>query len=119
MTKYCHARDDAVLLASAPGYPLLGIFGWDAVGILDVVKMRHIDFFNGFGVAQNIGHGAVALTFGFKNTGGGLGPPWIEARLTCLSGPRAGSYASRRVSEGADKKGVHVASCGDYEIIHP
>jgi hypothetical protein len=104
-TKYCQARDDAVLLANAPGYPLLGIFGWDAVGILDASKMRNIAFFNGFGVAQDVDVGVVGCSFGFKNTGGGIGEPWIEARMTCLNGPRAGSYAERRLATGAGISG--------------
>lgn len=99
-SKYCQARDDAVLLATAPGYPLQGIFGWDVVGILDAKKMRHIDFFNGFGVMQNIGPGVVGCTFGFENNGGGVGPPWIETRMRCLTGPRTGIYATQRVSTG-------------------
>ncbi len=97
---YCHARDDAVLLATAPGYPLLGIFGWDPVGILDASKQRNIDFFNGFGVAQSVGVGVVAISCEFENVGGGIGPAWIECRLSCLTGPRAGSYAFQRMATG-------------------
>lgn len=104
-SKYCQARDDAVLYATAPGYPLQGIFGWDTVGILNPVKQRNIDFFNGFGVEQSVGPGVVGCTFGAVNIGGGIGPPWLEARMTCLTGPRAGSYASRRVSDDPNFKG--------------
>ncbi len=133
-TKYCQARDDAVLLASAPGYPLLGIFGWDAVGILDVKKMRNIDFFNGFGVSQNVGPGVVGLTFSFEKHGEGPGGAWIESRMTCLNGPRAGSYASRRVGTDADESGTvgvtydmsageiwigEIRVNGGYQIINP
>lgn len=99
-TQYCAARDDAVLYATAPGYPLLGIFGWDAVGLLNPVKQRNIDFFNGFGVAQSVGPGVVGLTFEYLNIGGGLGPPWIECRMNCLTGPRTGTYAMQRVATG-------------------
>jgi hypothetical protein len=86
-TKYCHARDDAVLTASNPGYPLLGIFGWDAVGTLDAEKQRKVLFFNGFGAALEFGPGAALLTFSFANTDGQPGA-WIECRLRCLNGPR-------------------------------
>ena len=133
-TKYCQARDDAVLVASAPGYPLLGIFGWDAVGTLDVVKMRNIDFFNGFGVSQNVGPGVVSMSFSYENHGGAPGGPWIEARMTCLNGPRAGSYAFRRISSEAGGSGTEgvtydmsageiwigeIRVNGGYQIINP
>lgn len=105
-TRYCHARDDAVLLASAPGYELLGIFGWDPMGILDPVKMRNITFFNGYGVAQEISHGMVGMAFGFKEEGSTVPDPWIESRLTCLTGPRAGSYQERRLASGTGASGT-------------
>ncbi len=68
--------------------------------MLNVDKQRHIDFFNGFGVEQSVGPGVVGLAFSYLNTGGGLGTPWIECRLSCLTGPRAGTYAERRIDEG-------------------
>ncbi len=105
MSKYCQARDDAVLLASAPGYPLLGIFGWDAVGVLNADKLRNIEFFNGFGVEQNVGVGVVGLAFSFQNFGGGAGTPTIECRLNCTTGPRAGIYAQRLVGSGDNAAG--------------
>lgn len=88
-SSYCHARDDAVLLATAPGYPLLGIFGWDAMGILNAVKMRHIAFFNGFGAAADFGPGTVLATCHGENLDGFPGA-YIEIRVRCLTGPRAG-----------------------------
>lgn len=133
-SKYCQARDDAVLYASAPGYPLIGIFGWDAVGILDATKMRNIAFFDGFGVMQDIGPGMVSLVFSWKNTGGGPGGPSIECRLTCLNGPRQGSYAHQMISNVADASGANGCSYdmsageiwigeirvnGGYQIIDP
>lgn len=104
-SQYCRARDDAVLQATAPGYPLLGIFGWDAIGVLTPTKMRNVDFFNGFGVSQSVGSGVVSCSFDFENTGGGVGTPWIECRMSCLTGPRAGVYRERRLSEGAGLSG--------------
>jgi len=88
-TKYCHARDDAVLLADAPGYPLQGIFGWDAMGILDAVKMRKVQFFNGFGASLEFGPGQAAASCQGIAAGGDP-DPWIEMRLRCLTGPRTG-----------------------------
>lgn len=133
-TKYCHARDDASLYASAPGYPLLGIFGWDAVGILTAEKMRNIDFFNGFGVAQSVNRGVFSLIFSYKCTETIIPDPWIRARVTCLTGPRAGSYAERLVGEGfpdEDDTGItydmapgevwigEIRVNGSYNIIAP
>lgn len=133
-TKYCQARDDASFLATAPGYPLLGIFGWDAVGILDVSKSRNIDFFNGFGVSQSVSHGMVGLSFSYQNTGGGAGDPWIECRMTCLTGPRAGSYHEQRVATGVGVAGSggctydmgvgevwigEIRVNGSFQIINP
>lgn len=103
-TRYCHARDDAVLLAGAPGYPLLGIFGWDAVGILDPIKERNITFFNGFGVSQNVGPGQVGIYFtATHDAGDGTPGPWIQSRMRCLTGPRAGVY--RESEQFAPKSG--------------
>ncbi len=104
-TKYCQARDDAVLLATAPGYPLIGIFGWDTVGVLNAVKERNIGTFTGFGVGQNIGPGVVGCSFSFKNLDTGPGDYWIEARMLCENSPRAGVYASRRVGSGQGQSG--------------
>jgi hypothetical protein len=102
-TSYCHARDDGVLLARAPGYPLLGIFGWDAMGILDAIKMRNIDFFNGYGVASGVGPGQVLATASLQCVLEGEGGGWAMMRVRCLTGPRAGLTMEVRedVAEGA------------------
>lgn len=105
-TKYCAARDDAVLQASAPGYPLQGIFGWDVVGILDVVKMRNITFFNGFGVMQEVGPGVVTCTFGYVCLSTDDPNSWIETRMRCLNGPREGTYSERRIDQGEHAQGT-------------
>ncbi len=112
-TKYCHARDDAVLLASAPGYPLLGIFGWDAVGILDAQKMRKVRFFNGFGASLEFGPGQAAISAVGRHTGGDP-DPWIEIRIRCLTGPRAGYTTGER----ADVVGMGSAQVGAQCVIN-
>lgn len=85
-SKYCQARDDAVILADAPGYPSSALFGWDAMGILDVVKQRHVQFFNGFGAALDFGPGMALATAGI--TSGTSHPFHVDMRLRCLTGPR-------------------------------
>jgi hypothetical protein len=85
-SKYCHARDDAVLLASAPGYPSSALFGWDAMGILDIVKQRKVQFWNGFGAALDVGPGWAIATAGIES--GTSNPFHVDFRLRCLTGPR-------------------------------
>lgn len=89
-TKYCHARDDAVLRATSDGYPLLGIFGWDPMGPLDVVKMRHIIGFNGYAVTVPFGPGQMAAICQAQPVVGHVPDPWINIRLRCLLGTRQG-----------------------------
>jgi hypothetical protein len=89
-TSYCHARDDGVLLATAPGYPQSGIFGWDAMGILDAVKIRNIDFWNGYGVSSSVGPGQVLATASMQCIIEGAGGGYAMLRVRCLTGPRAG-----------------------------
>ena len=117
-TEYCHARDDAVLLAGAAGYPLLGIFGWDPVGILDPLKQRNVAVFTGFSVSQDVGPGVVGCSFQYENIGGGIGTPWIETRMVCGNSPRAGVYAERRVGEGIGATGsagcTYDMNSGEY-----
>ncbi len=95
-SKYCQARDDAVLLAEGGSYPLQGIFGWDEVGAMSPTKMRNIAFFDGFGVMQTVASGVVSVYFTATNVGGGIGPAWIEFRMVCGNGPRAGPSPAQR-----------------------
>jgi len=89
-TRYCAASRDAVLYAKAPGYPLLGIFGWDTVGILDVVKERHILFFNGFGVVVGHDNATISLFATMEPSVPPGTPSYFEIRLRCTNGPNAG-----------------------------
>lgn len=89
-TQYCHARDDAVLTATAADYPQSGIFGWDPMGILTAVKMRNLTFWNGYGVATNVGPGQILALAGLECIPSGTPNPWAELRVRCVSGPRTG-----------------------------
>lgn len=115
-TSYCHARDDGVLLARAPGYPLLGIFGWDAMGILDAVKIRNIDFWNGYGVSCGVGPGQVLATAGLECVAEGTGGGWAEMRVRCLTGPRAGLDMTVRADIAAGET-VAMAAQGPTGIF--
>lgn len=112
-SKYCQARDDAVLLASAPGYPLLAIFGWDAMGILDAVKQRKVQFFNGFGAALDFGPVQILASFTATN-GSGTNPNTVSYRLRCLTGPRAGLINENAVTlPGGGQATIGIQAVGN------
>lgn len=117
-TSYCHARDDGVLLATAPGYPLLGIFEWNAMGILEVIKQRNIDFFNGYGVGSGVGSGNVMATASMECIADlGFGTS-ASIRVRCLTGPRAGltMEQSYTAMPGEKVNGCAYGQTGAYEV---
>lgn len=90
-TKYCAASRDAMFYAVCGPYPLLGIFDWDTQGAFHPLKMRNIDFFNGFGVMATGGAGSAAGTATIFLPLDGPPTATILCRLRCTFGPSAGS----------------------------
>lgn len=101
-TKYCAASRDAQFLADCGPYPLLGIFGWDTQGAFHPLKMRNIDFFNGFGVMAHGGAGSAGGTATIHLPDDGPESALIECRIRCTLGPSAGAevYASFPINRG-------------------
>lgn len=89
-TKYCSMGSDAILLADCGPYPLLGIFGWDTQGAFHPQKMRHIDFFNSFGVSGSAGPGHAGGTATISMPDPAPDEALIETRMRCTLGPSAG-----------------------------
>lgn len=92
-TKYCMASRDASFLAKCGPYPLLGIFGWDVQGSFHPLKMRNIDFFNGFGVMATGGSGSAGGSAIITSPADGDPDGWVECRIRCTLGPSAGAEA--------------------------
>lgn len=88
-TAWCHARDDAVFVGEVSDYPLIGIVGWQAINWGTPKKIRHILFYNGFGVTPGLGGGVGALSTVFTPVPG-HNNAFAKARIRCVSGPNVG-----------------------------
>jgi hypothetical protein len=102
-TKYCQMADDPILLAECGPYPLLGIFGWDTQGAFHPLKMRHIDFFNSFGVSASGGMGSAGGTAIISMPDPAPPTAEIETRMRVLLGPQAGreTYSKTTIAKNS------------------
>lgn len=96
-TRYCQARDAAVLWAHFDRFTQTGIFGWAAVLYPTTDKERNLSFWNNAGVSQSVGNGVVTARCMAKCIDGVVPTPFAGIRLRCLGGPSEGLISSLEI----------------------
>lgn len=89
-TRYCQARDDAVLWAAFDSFGQTGIFGWTGILYPTTEKERNLLFWNGAGVTQTVGNGVISALCEAHCTDDPAHNAFAAIRVRCLGGPSVG-----------------------------